>query len=552
MRRKLPGKITWGKGFTLIELLVVITIIAVLAVIGMAIFSRVSTNAADASSRSDVLAMAKALENHYNPTSGAYSALQDSWFTDGSIPLPPEDYKVLYNPNNTGFQVCAALANHVGTADSCTPTDDTCFCHESTQGRFIAAGASAAPSSGPSAGPSASAPGPSPSASASPSPSPSPSASPSAPPATCTITAQNWSLTDVNEGTPVTISVSGDANCAGDPIEIQVWRNGVGSIQSNNLPDPINITTTTTAVWIAEYNSLFPFTDTQWYFKAIVDGNTYSSSTLVTVHDTNDPPAPTFNPVSGTCINAPLTGSAMTISWTQPNPPVGWVDISTDSGFGTFSNKQITSGSSTAAPTGFSGGLTIQPNVTYYVRLYNNAHGPTNSFTYPLCPPPSPSPSPSPVASPPPGNSGLLAEYWNIGSTNNWSTAPVVSRIDSFINSAVPAPWGNGSPIPGTINVDNFSIRWTGFITLPPGPAGQVYSFCTTTDDGTRLYVNNVLIINRWFTSNHTCANRTLDGGATYPYKLEYFEGGSTATAQALWVLPGQSEVIIPASAFTH
>lgn len=51
-----------SNGFTLIELLVVISIIAILSVIGMAVFSSVQKSARDARRRMDIEAIAKAFE----------------------------------------------------------------------------------------------------------------------------------------------------------------------------------------------------------------------------------------------------------------------------------------------------------------------------------------------------------------------------------------------------------------------------------------------------------------------------------------------------------
>lgn len=59
------------RGFTLVELLVVISIIAILSVIGMVVFSGVQKNARDARRRGDIEAIAKALEI-YHLTTGSY------------------------------------------------------------------------------------------------------------------------------------------------------------------------------------------------------------------------------------------------------------------------------------------------------------------------------------------------------------------------------------------------------------------------------------------------------------------------------------------------
>ena len=75
-------------GFTLIELLVVITIIAVLATIGLASFRGISSRANDARRRGDIQAIAKALEVHFGDAGciGTYCPIQNSWFSSGAAP----------------------------------------------------------------------------------------------------------------------------------------------------------------------------------------------------------------------------------------------------------------------------------------------------------------------------------------------------------------------------------------------------------------------------------------------------------------------------------
>lgn len=73
-------------GFTLIELLVVITIIAILAVIGLAIFSGVQSRARNAKRRQDVIAIGKGMEVNKGSTSATYPVISGSWFAGGNVP----------------------------------------------------------------------------------------------------------------------------------------------------------------------------------------------------------------------------------------------------------------------------------------------------------------------------------------------------------------------------------------------------------------------------------------------------------------------------------
>lgn len=83
---------TSNAGFTLIELLVVVGIMAILAVIGIAIYSKTLVSTRDAKRIADIDAIAKALESGYS--SGAYLTLTAASFvnvTGQATPAIPKD-----------------------------------------------------------------------------------------------------------------------------------------------------------------------------------------------------------------------------------------------------------------------------------------------------------------------------------------------------------------------------------------------------------------------------------------------------------------------------
>ncbi|WP_461071835.1 NPCBM/NEW2 domain-containing protein [Spirosoma horti] len=149
--------------------------------------------------------------------------------------------------------------------------------------------------------------------------------------------------------------------------------------------------------------------------------------------------------------------------------------------------------------------------------------------------------TPTTPTTPTAGNgTGLLGEYYNNATLN----APtVLTRTDATINF----DWGTGSPASG-VNSDNFSIRWTGQV---QAPATGNYVFTTTSDDGVRLWVNGVMVINNW--TGHAPTNNdgngiTLTAGQRYTIQMEYYDGGSGAVAKLLWAYPGQGQQVVPQS----
>ncbi|WP_281336892.1 PA14 domain-containing protein [Flavobacterium eburneipallidum] len=134
---------------------------------------------------------------------------------------------------------------------------------------------------------------------------------------------------------------------------------------------------------------------------------------------------------------------------------------------------------------------------------------------------------------------GLKGEYY----TNmNLTGSPALTRTDATAGFN----WGGGSPDPSIPN-DGFSVRWSGYV---QPLYSETYTFSTSSDDGIRLWVNGVQIINNW--TNHGVTvdngNITLTAGVKYSIVLEFFENGGDAIAQLSWSSPSQASQIIPQS----
>jgi len=107
------------------------------------------------------------------------------------------------------------------------------------------------------------------------------------------------------------------------------------------------------------------------------------------------------------------------------------------------------------------------------------------------------------------------------------SGAPALVRYDNVINFN----WGTGAPASG-LPADRFSVRWTNQVRFDAG----TYTFYATADDGVRLWVNDVLIIDQWRDGGARthAATRTL-GAGTHALRLEYYENTGEALVQLRW-----------------
>lgn len=129
---------------------------------------------------------------------------------------------------------------------------------------------------------------------------------------------------------------------------------------------------------------------------------------------------------------------------------------------------------------------------------------------------------------------GLVGEYFK--GKKYLSGKPWYTRIDPMIDF----DWGKGTPpIPG-YQGDDFSIRWTGCIYIPQT---GTYTFYTPKDDGVRLRINDVAIVDEWAppNRNNSIGAINLVGGKYYKIQLDFFERGGKAYIKLEWKRPGQT-----------
>ncbi len=144
---------------------------------------------------------------------------------------------------------------------------------------------------------------------------------------------------------------------------------------------------------------------------------------------------------------------------------------------------------------------------------------------------------------------GLKGEYYN---NTNLAGEPVLTRIDPVIDFS----WGSESPDPNVLNAEKFSVRWRGELEVA---FTEPYRFYAATEDGVRLWIDDALVINRWYVYRlNEYRSDLIDLQAGQKASIEMWthdndETGETdsATAQLMWESDHQPKGIIPSAAFS-
>ena len=127
------------------------------------------------------------------------------------------------------------------------------------------------------------------------------------------------------------------------------------------------------------------------------------------------------------------------------------------------------------------------------------------------------------------------AEYFN---NTTVSGSPVLVRDEARISNN----WGIGSPGPG-VNSDFWSARWSRTL---QARAGQ-YRIILTSDDGSRLFINNQLIIDNWRVQGRTSqATDFFTQGGNLEVRVEFFDqtGGAELRVDLITISGGLITVL--------
>jgi fibronectin type 3 domain-containing protein len=141
-------------------------------------------------------------------------------------------------------------------------------------------------------------------------------------------------------------------------------------------------------------------------------------------------------------------------------------------------------------------------------------------------------------------NNGLLYRYYHHNGLNGTSEIAGTGSLEKigFVTSFTVSP---------RVQNDKYAFIYEGFINIP---TTGTYRFSTETNEGSRMWVNNQLVVNN--DGIHVCTkitstNISLTAG-WYPVRVEYFENGGAECFNVRWIRPGFSEATIPSSAFTE
>jgi hypothetical protein len=146
---------------------------------------------------------------------------------------------------------------------------------------------------------------------------------------------------------------------------------------------------------------------------------------------------------------------------------------------------------------------------------------------------------------------GLYVECFQLGSAPTtvggitWTNTPTAVGIVPNVNVSIASgvPMWTGGP------TSNYALRFRGIITIP---TAGTWTFSTTSDDGSMLWINGVQVVNNdgVHTSQTRSGNITLPAGAAF-FDLRYFNVSTTGSVTVRWTPPSQPSAVIPATAFT-
>lgn len=126
--------------------------------------------------------------------------------------------------------------------------------------------------------------------------------------------------------------------------------------------------------------------------------------------------------------------------------------------------------------------------------------------------------------------SGWTAAYFNnttLSGVPVW-VETIPGEIDFF--------WGNASPVPGIVNEDDFSVRFSTVRSFDD----RLYGFSVISDDGMRIFIDGVIVYDEFVERPPTGGHFTMIMTAgTHEVIVEYFDAKGGAVAWFMWLQTG-------------
>ncbi|NJN82756.1 MAG: SH3 domain-containing protein [Caldilineaceae bacterium] len=139
--------------------------------------------------------------------------------------------------------------------------------------------------------------------------------------------------------------------------------------------------------------------------------------------------------------------------------------------------------------------------------------------------------APTPTVAPIPTPTPIVFRGWRTSYFSNRDLAgsPVVVVDSPEINF----DWGTGSPHP-LVPATNFSARFERTVNLPAGN----YRFSVRVDDGVRVWLDNMLILDDWreSTARDLYVDQSLAAG-DHQLRVEYFQAGGSALIRTAYAM---------------
>jgi hypothetical protein len=111
--------------------------------------------------------------------------------------------------------------------------------------------------------------------------------------------------------------------------------------------------------------------------------------------------------------------------------------------------------------------------------------------------------------------------------------APVLRQQEPRMQTPLDYTWAYSSPLPDQLGIDFWSARWVGEFQFDDGN----YTFRANADDGVRVWLDGLPVIDQWRDGYKEVSNRFIGVGAgRHTVKVEYYERTGLASLRVWWV----------------